>query len=385
MNSWIGYFNLVFSTITIGDTMLEENRKTIYNNGALSKTIDNHGIPQLYLQNSSMVFHNMGDAYTAYIEILKPYLIMYESINLRDSTSKYFEISLENRIFCTNKISAVDDVTKHSLHKHDFYELTYVLAGTLHMDIEGYDMYYSTGEACFCNRNIRHTEVLDSDCEIVLFMVKEDFLIDLYKGGAPDSQSVTKSAVMHMIMENTSETLLISKRFLDFKRLDSSDSYTKESLPIINQLIEQFTADHRSAQYFIKGYMLRLFLFLEEPSNYEVTFHTLPTSKTESLFLEISNYFRQSTSRATREELERRFHYSSDYLNHVVRKYSGKTLNEYLREYLMQKAAFMLTSSDLSISEICETLGYSNRSFFNKQFKKKFEATPLAYRNAKQQ
>lgn len=83
------------------------------------------------------------------------------------------------------------------------------------MDIEGYDMYYSTGEACFCNRNSRHTEILDSDCEIVLFMVKE-------------------------------------------------------SLPIINQLIEQFTADHRSAQYFIKGYMLRLFLFLEEPSNYDV-------------------------------------------------------------------------------------------------------------------
>lgn len=104
---------------------------------------------------------------------------MYESINLRDSTSIYFEISLENRIFCTNKISAVDDVTKHSLHKHDFYELTYVLEGTLHMDIEGYDMYYSTGEACFCNRNIRHTEVLDCDCEIVLFMVKEDFLIDI--------------------------------------------------------------------------------------------------------------------------------------------------------------------------------------------------------------
>lgn len=75
---------------------------------------------------------------------------------------------------------------------------------------------------------------------------------------------------MHMITENISETLLISKRFLDFKRLDSSDSYTKESLPIINQLIEQFTADHRSAHYFIKGYMLRLFLFLEEPSNYEV-------------------------------------------------------------------------------------------------------------------
>ena len=114
-----------------------------------------------------------------------------------------------------------------------------------------------------------------------------------------------------------------------------------------------------------------------------MAFHTMPTSKTENLFLELSNYLKNSRERVTREELEQYFHYSADYLNRIVHKYSGKTLNLYARDYVMERAATMLTASDMSVTEVCEKLGYSNRSFFTKEFAGRYGMTSLEYKKKK--
>ena len=85
----------------------------------------------------------------------------------------------------------------------------------------------------------------------------------------------------------------------------------------------------------------------------------------------------------TREELEQYFHHSADYLNRIAHKYSGKKLNLHARDYVMERAATMLTASDMSVTEVCEKLGYSNRSFFTKEFAGRYGMTPLEYKKKK--
>lgn len=69
------------------------------------------------------------------------------------------------------------------------------------------------------------------------------------------------------------------------------------------------------------------------------------------------------------------------YLSYVCKSQSGRTANEWIREYVMNDAHRYLTSSDLSIKEIASRLGYSNFSFFCQSVRRFWGKTPLQIRN----
>ncbi len=69
------------------------------------------------------------------------------------------------------------------------------------------------------------------------------------------------------------------------------------------------------------------------------------------------------------------------YLSFVCKRQSGKTANEWIREYVMNDAHRYLTSSDFSIKEIASRLGFSNFSFFCQSVKRFWGKTPLQIRN----
>ncbi len=71
------------------------------------------------------------------------------------------------------------------------------------------------------------------------------------------------------------------------------------------------------------------------------------------------------------------------YLSFVCKIQSGKTANEWIREYVMNDVYRYLTSSDLSIKEVASRLGFSNFSFFCQSVKKFWGKTPLQIRNTK--
>lgn len=69
------------------------------------------------------------------------------------------------------------------------------------------------------------------------------------------------------------------------------------------------------------------------------------------------------------------------YLSFVCKSQSGRTANEWIKEYIMNDAHRYLTSSDLTIKEIASRLGFSNFSFFCQSVKRFWGKTPLCIRN----
>lgn len=63
------------------------------------------------------------------------------------------------------------------------------------------------------------------------------------------------------------------------------------------------------------------------------------------------------------------------YFKHMM----NMTITEYLLEYRLSKAAALLESSDLSITEIAEQTGFCDVSYFIKMFRRKTGITPKAY------
>ena len=94
------------------------------------------------------------------------------------------------------------------------------------------------------------------------------------------------------------------------------------------------------------------------------------TSERE-LFDQITSYIREKDGQVRRKDLEEKFSYSGDYLYKTVEKYT------------MEKAEGLLLDSDLTIAEIMEDLGFSNRTQFYRLFRKNYGMTPREYRKSK--
>lgn len=82
-------------------------------------------------------------------------------------------------------------------------------------------------------------------------------------------------------------------------------------------------------------------------------------------------------------ELATIFSISETSLKNYFRGVFGQNISVYLRELRMQHAAELLISTQSSVSEIAERVGYINQSKFASVFKKQFGLSPLEYRRLK--
>jgi AraC-like DNA-binding protein len=67
-----------------------------------------------------------------------------------------------------------------------------------------------------------------------------------------------------------------------------------------------------------------------------------------------------------------------------VRELTGISPNDYLRKYRMERAAELLRTTELPVSEVCVQVGIPDAQYFSKVFKVYFELTPTAYREKNQ-
>ena len=63
-----------------------------------------------------------------------------------------------------------------------------------------------------------------------------------------------------------------------------------------------------------------------------------------------------------------------------VKALIGYNVNDYILTVRLQKAKFLLTNEDLSISEISFKVGFSSQAYFSTVFKSKFGVTPKAFK-----
>ena len=64
----------------------------------------------------------------------------------------------------------------------------------------------------------------------------------------------------------------------------------------------------------------------------------------------------------------------------MFKKVMNKSFSEYLTDYRITKAEQLLSSTDKSVAEIAEAVGFSSPSYFIHQFKVKKNISPKQYR-----
>ncbi|WP_090556335.1 helix-turn-helix domain-containing protein [Pedobacter hartonius] len=82
----------------------------------------------------------------------------------------------------------------------------------------------------------------------------------------------------------------------------------------------------------------------------------------------------------TVQYLAEQLNYSPNYLSDLLRSLTGLTAQQHIHEKLIQRSKELLSSTELSISEVAYQLGFEHSQSFSRLFKNKTKLSPLEFR-----
>ena len=94
----------------------------------------------------------------------------------------------------------------------------------------------------------------------------------------------------------------------------------------------------------------------------------------------VLSYIDEHYRSGTLSELAEQMNTDIYWLSREIKKRTGKTYKELLQEKRMQQAVWLLSNSAVSVSDIIESVGYDNTSYFYRKFREKYGMSPKEYR-----
>lgn len=256
------------------------------------------------------------------------------------------------------------------LHTHDYIELAYIVEGRFHQRIMGKDICFKKGELCLIDKNCPHQDFLEEDESIILFIGLANEIFD---------EVMVRNIGEERILNFLQTSLMKQKdiqQYLHFKPKSQEDEALE---PHLLQLVTELSTNDVAAAYICKGVIMRIMHHIS--SKYEFNLSNDERKKMKWLiFEEVTDYISVNYRQITVKDLADRFHFNEDYFNRLFKEKTGGTYLEYLQEVRLKQAYRLLRSTDISVEEVAEQVGYQNKGYFYKIFVEKYKMTPAKTR-----
>ncbi len=110
--------------------------------------------------------------------------------------------------------------------------------------------------------------------------------------------------------------------------------------------------------------------------NYDLT-----ENDDSSNFSKILRYLNQHYNEQVKlKDISKLYYINKNYASYIFKRNTGMTFSDYLNKIRMEQAKKLLVSTEYTIFEVSEMIGYMDYSYFSKAFKKKYGVTPSQYR-----
>lgn len=328
---------------------------------------------------------NSNSEINSYLKILAPIQFTLETcsgIEENDFANVLMVSPLENNFYHFQNGNEISHFNARVPHLHDFYELLIVLDGEIHQQIEKTNYTIHSGSCCLMNRNIVHKESFHSSATVLFIGLSKELVMhlsdDKYNVYFPEYEQPDANPFLNFMITNLENE--DTKEYLDFLPTINNRDWYRVLHTLTDNILRAIMYPRLGSTYVIKGMLLELFAYLSDAKNYHFTQIHIDSDNDFLLFTHISHLLEDTDGRITRSELEQILHYSGNYINTIVKKYTNMCLFEYGQTFCMKKAAHLLRNSNCSISEIMEKLQFSNTTHFYKCFKKTYRMTPREYR-----
>lgn len=250
---------------------------------------------------------------------------------------------------------------RFTTHCHDYYELFLTVAGNIRHYVNGELTILEEGTLVLIRPNDTHGYMYDGeDYSFINLALDRDMFENMliYAGGTFDRDKILKSALPPTAKLTELERDTVLKKFNGLNMLPTTDKHTariKIRMLLLDVFTEYFCKQERQESSYAPSWLEETLVLMTTPENF-----TLGIERMTEL------------SGKTREHLSR-----------SVKKYTGKTLTEYINDLRINYAANLLKNTNLSITRICFDSGFGNMSRFYSYFNKTYGVSPLIYRKNK--
>lgn len=302
-------------------------------------------------------------------EMLPQFLVNIQLVD-QCSESRYMDTELDISVYTHLRYFP------KKIHSHQFFELLYVAEGHCTNRFENTSVSLEKGDVCFIAPDVLHqVQVYNHETIVYNLLVRT---------------STFQEAFNNIYGRNDIVAMFFKQNL--YRRNAGSSPYMlckTKSEPVLLKLIQRIIAEEQSKEMFCNEYMKLLFnsFLLELLRHHEQDFIVGKDSddmRTESVPA-ILRYIQSNYQTVTLAEAARFFNYSEAHLSRLIKKASGQNFSDIIKTIRLQKSVELLETTDKSISEIAEQMGYTDNSHFHKVFKKNYGVTPIQYRRKHQQ
>lgn len=252
------------------------------------------------------------------------------------------------------------------LHCHDYFEIIYVYKGTATQYLKNASRQLCNGDICVMNTNYKHgLSVPDKGCAVFNILVAKELINTSFLNLITEND-LFSSFFIHSLFSVTDEEAIY------FTKTDNG--YVEAYM---QSLIEEYILQKPCFQAAMQNYLSLIFTNLLRSHIY-----TVDSKLGNNIDLtEILAFISANIKDVTLNSLAEHFHYTPPYLSKIIKQYLGRTLSNLINELRLNKAADYLVDTNIAISDIVTSLGYYDRSYFNRSFRKYYGISPNEYRN----
>lgn len=257
---------------------------------------------------------------------------------------------------------------KHPLHYHDYTELLFGLTGAARVLIGADTLPLTPGDMIVIHNGVPHNVIAESDEECTYTVVK--FLPQILFAG---EQSYSEYAYAFLLMENTpGRRILFSAGSL--QDTDIAERFAR--------LEEEFFSQAFGYELALRAEVTAIVLFIlrrwqkEDPAR----FAALDVGRQRQILRRAISYIKENYAVLTEGEVAAAVGVTPAYLSRVFRRGMHTTFSDFLGTVRLGEAERLLLTTDKSVTEIAETVGFSTAAYFISLFRKTHEETPARYR-----
>ena len=242
-------------------------------------------------------------------------------------------------------------------HIHKEFEILMIKSHSLSVSVQGEEFILNEEDIIIINPQVVHSTLARLDHQHLILQFNFPTILE-------------EKDIKNIFAYNYKKPYMIFRK--------GEENYDELAYYITN--IHKSNSDSLWSSDYIKGYFYQLYAFFRKIGFMEP--QTIDTSKKGyDKIHKITEYIHENyTNDITLESLSQEFYINPSYLCRLFKEVTNLTIVEYLNQVRVKNAELFLTSTDKSIMEISQLLGFSSQTYFNRVFKSIMMITPSEYR-----
>lgn len=257
---------------------------------------------------------------------------------------------------------------QNMVHQHEFFELFYVYSGKCISTIDEIPVEFHQGDIGLYSPKAIHSMRTPDDGDVVInILIRKKLFEQTFLSMVDNNDLITGFFMDALYNPNSNQKHVVFKK-----------EQTTIAPMIVIQMLYEYKKNDSFSQDILASYFSCLLSDLARSYTHKLSRTIMRRNNIDiSILLTYINVHYQTI---TLEKLAEHFHYSSRSISDFILKETGRTFRETLQNYRLVHACQYLSKTDISLNDLPELVGYSQRSTFERAFKEYFHCTPAQYR-----